>query len=82
MANDLIAFLDAATGQEIVREMTNEEQAQRNAEIEAWKIEKEARLNAIESAWRVKLSAYEKLGLTAEEINALAPMPKHLRPEA
>jgi len=78
--NDLIQIYDHNTGETIVREMSDEEQAERNAEIAAYKVEKQARLDAIEAAWRTKVSAYEKLGLTANEIEALAPTPNWLKP--
>ena len=78
--NDLIQIYDHNTGETIVREMSDEEQAERNAEIAAYKVEKQARQDAIEAAWRTKVSAYEKLGLTANEIEALAPTPNWLKP--
>ena len=80
MANDSIVLINVATGQEIIREMTDQEQAQRKAEIAAWKAEKQARQDIQESAWRTKVSAYEKLGLTPDEIEALAATPKWLLP--
>lgn len=73
---NLIGIYDHTTGENIVREMTNEEQAQRNAEIEAWKTAKEnAKLQA-EQLRQTKIAAYEKLGLTEAEIEALLPTPK------
>jgi len=80
MMNNSITIYDHTTGETIVREMTDEEQAQRNAEIAAWKVEKQARQDAEEAAWRTKISAYQKLGLTVDEIEALAPTPTWLRP--
>ena len=80
MPNDLIVLLDAATGEEIVREMTDEEQAQRNAEIVQWKIEKEAREQQKAELRATKIAAYQKLGLTESEIEALLPTPKR-KPE-
>lgn len=81
MSNDKIGIYDHLTGEVIVREMTNEEQAERNADIAAYVAEKEAKKTAAESAWRIKVVAYEKLGLTADEIEALAPTPEWLVPK-
>ena len=76
--NDSIYIFDAATGEEIIREMTDEEQAQRDAENAAYFIAKQQQLDAEEAAWRTKVNAYEKLGLTPAEIDAIAPKPRHL----
>jgi hypothetical protein len=77
--NDSIQIYNNLTGETIVREMTDEEQAQRNAEIAAWQLEKQAKQDAEEATWRTKVSAYEKLGLTSAEIEVLAPTPKWLK---
>ena len=82
MTNGTIQIYDHLTGETIIREMTDAEQAQRDAEVAAYLAEKDAKKTAAESAWRVKVSAYEKLGLTAEEIEALAPTPEWLLPKA
>lgn len=82
MTNDKVFIYDHSTGEEIVREMTDEEQAQRNAEIAAYSAEKQAKQDAAETAWRTKVSAYEKLGLTSDEIKALAPTPEWLVTQA
>ena len=79
--NDSIQIYDHLTGETIVREMTDDEQAQRNAEIAAWKAEKKAKEEAEEATWRTKVSAYQKLGLTENEIETLAPTPKWLLPK-
>lgn len=78
MTNGTIQIYNHSTTETTVREMTDEEQAQRDAEVAAYLAEKEAKKNAAESAWRVKFSAYEKLGLTPDEIEALAPTPRWL----
>jgi len=71
-----IGIYDHNTGQHIVREMTSDELAQRNVEIEAWLEAKEnAKLEA-EQLRATKIAAYEKLGLTEAEIEALLPTPK------
>jgi len=71
MANDLTQDLNVLTGELIVRELTNEEQAQRNAEIEAWKANKAERVAKTEQLRTAKVSAYKKLGLNNEEIVAI-----------
>lgn len=76
MPNDNIGIYDHNTGETIIREMTDEEQAQRNAEIEAEKIEKAKKEAEIKELKALKISAYQKLGLTEAEIEALLPSPK------
>jgi len=78
MTNNQIGIYDHATGENTVVEMTAEEKAQRDAETKAWQIAKEnAKLEA-EQLRETKISAYEKLGLTEAEIEALLPTPKPL----
>ena len=48
--NDSIQIYNNLTGETIVREMTDEEQAQRNAEIAAWQLEKQAKQDAKQDA--------------------------------
>lgn len=69
---------DVATGEIIIEPLTKEEIAERKAEyaqeladLEAKKV-KEAELRTL------KISAYKKLGLTDEEIEALVPTPDEL----
>ena len=69
---------DVATGEIIIEPLTKEEIAEREAEyaqeladLEAKKV-KEAELRTL------KISAYKKLGLTDEEIEALVPTPDEL----
>jgi hypothetical protein len=70
-----IGIYDHNKGKQIEREMNADEQAQRQAEISAW-LEENAQINANAEAIRLtKISAYEKLGLTETEIEALLPMP-------
>jgi hypothetical protein len=71
--NDKIYIYDAATHLEIIREMSDEEQTQRNLEIENALLENEAAQEAQVEARAVKVSAYQKLGLTEAEIEALLP---------
>ena len=78
MTNNKIGIYDHATGENIAREMTAEEKAQRNAEIVAWQTAKDnAKLEA-EQLKATKIAAYTKLGLTESEIEALLPTPKPL----
>ena len=78
MTNNQIGIYDHTTGENIAREMTTEEKAQRVAEIKAWKTAKEnAKLEA-QQLRETKIAAYEKLGLTEAEIEALLPTPKPL----
>jgi hypothetical protein len=71
MTNDNIYILDAQTGEEIVRAMTDEEQAERNAEVAAAVAIKEEAAAAKAEVESKKLEVLEKLGLTAEEAAAL-----------
>lgn len=83
MTNNQIGIYDHTTGENTVIEMTAEEKAQRDAEIKAWQIaKKNAKLEA-EQLRATKIAAYEKLGLTEAEIEALLPTPTPLvRPTA
>jgi len=71
MANNKITITDAATGETIEREMTDQEQSSRNdflAEIAAQ--EAEAKALADKAATK-KASLLAKLGLTADEFASL-----------
>ncbi len=76
MPNLTIQIHNVATGEIINREMTDVEQQQFESErainLEAKRLREEqaAQLRAN------KMNAYQKLGLTAEEIEALLPTPK------
>lgn len=75
MSNDLVQTHNAATDEIIIRELTDDEQAIRDAEKAAWFAEKEQeKLNALELR-QTKIAAYEKLGLNEAEIEALLPIP-------
>lgn len=66
-----ISIVDAQTGELIERDMTAEEEAEleaQNAAYAARIAEEEIKAQELKAA---KISAYEKLGLTAEEIQAL-----------
>lgn len=74
--NKNIYIYDHSTGEEVIREMTDQEQAQRDAEVAA-AIEAKALAKAkAEALKQTKILAYQKLGLTEAEIEALLPTPK------
>lgn len=71
-----ITIFDAITGESIEREMTAEELKDHNLLLsEDAVIQAEAKTKA-EELRALKVSAYEKLGLTPEEIEALLPLSK------
>ncbi len=77
---DKVTIYDHNTGEQIEREMTVAEQKERDAEIAAFlKVQAEAEAEA-ESLRNLKIAAYEKMGLTALEIEALIPTPKPIQP--
>lgn len=71
MANDKIQIIDVATEEVIIREMTDEEQAQRNAEIAAWEMEQQAKAQAEAEAAAKRQALLAKLGITEEEAQLL-----------
>lgn len=75
MTNDKVFIYNHSTGEEIVREMTDEEQAQRDAEVAAWLAEQAQAKAQAEALRQTKIAAYQKLGLTEAEIEALLPAP-------
>lgn len=75
MKNDLIQIHNAENGEIIVRELTNDEQAIRDAEKAAWVAQKEQEKLEVAQLRQTKIAAYEKLGLTEAEIEALLPTP-------
>lgn len=74
MTNETIGIYNYATGQNEIREMTKKEQDQKNAESAAYLATKQASLIAKENARSIKIAAFTKLGLSAEEIDALVPV--------
>jgi hypothetical protein len=71
-----ISIYDHNTGKQIERDMTGEEQAQRDIEIDDY-LEAQAKLKKeAENLRNLKISAYERLGLSKAEIEALLPNPK------
>lgn len=74
MANDTKLIHDVATGEITIVELTDEEQAIRNAEIAANEAAKAAAKKEADDIRQNKISAYQKLGLTQAEIDALLPV--------
>jgi hypothetical protein len=68
-----IGFYDGLTGQQIEREATAEEIAEREAEIAITVADDAAKKQIAEESRATIISAYQKLGLTQAEINALIP---------
>jgi hypothetical protein len=74
MSNDLIKIINAETGEEIERELTDDEQAQRDREIadyEAKEIAKAAEAKAAEAAKEAAQAKLAALGLTTDDLKAL-----------
>jgi hypothetical protein len=66
-----IGIYDALTNQNVVREMTDEELVARKAEFAEFAAAKKAKEEAEAALRNTKISAYEKLGLTPQEIEAI-----------
>jgi regulator of protease activity HflC (stomatin/prohibitin superfamily) len=74
MANDNVYIYDHETGTEVTREMTDAEQAERNANVEIAQAKRLADQKAISDAEANKALAQAKLealGLTADDLKAL-----------
>lgn len=78
MPNNNIFIYDHLTGTEITREMTDEEQALFDAKIQSNIALAKEEKQKQDLLRQNKVSAYQKLGLTAEEIEALLPKDKVL----
>lgn len=75
-----VSIYNHTTGEQIEREMTEAESKQRDIESAAHaKVQADAKAEA-EALRNVKVAAYEKLGLSAAEIEALLPTPKPFQP--
>lgn len=73
---DKVSIYDHSTGEHIERQMTTAEQKQWDLETAAnLKAQAKAKAEA-EAARNLKIAAYEKMGLTPDEIEALLPTPK------
>ena len=71
MKNDLIGIYDHATGENIIREMTSEEQSARNAEIAAdLAMDAAIKAEALAKA-EAKSALLAKLGITEDEAKSL-----------
>jgi hypothetical protein len=69
--NDQIGIYDHTTGEYTTREMTDKEQAERNAEIENSLIAKEKQKAEIKEKIKAKSALLEKLGITEDEAKLL-----------
>jgi hypothetical protein len=67
MANDSIKIINAETGEEIEREMTDEEQALRTQQVTDYLAEKAAKAEAKLETENNKMKLLDKLGITADE---------------
>ena len=75
MAKDTLMIHDVANDEIIIRELTEDEQAELDADRkQAIAAKKKAKADA-KAAYELKYAAYEKLGLSVEEIDAILPKP-------
>ena len=74
-----IGIFNAETNEQIVRDATPEEVIARETEIAEYIANKEAQKLAETELRATKIAAYEKLGLTEAEIEALLPTPANPR---
>lgn len=73
--NYKVKIVDASIGTEIERDMTSAEIAVLESQNAAYAIDKQNQIVEFERLRNLKLSAYAKLGLTDEEIEALLGKP-------
>ena len=74
MANDLIKIINAETGEEIEREMTKEEQSERNQQVSDYlgqQTAKQSEASKAEADKAIAQANLEALGLTADDLKAL-----------
>ena len=71
MTKEMIAIYDHTTGENIVREMTDEEQEIRNADLAKLDAEAKAIADAEVKAKAEKAALLEKLGITEDEAKLL-----------
>ena len=71
MANDSIQIYDHATGETIIRELTNAEQAARNKEVAAFLADEAAKIAESEKAQADKAALLAKLGISDDEAKLL-----------
>ena len=75
-----ITIYDHSTGEQIERKMTAAEQKASDAESAAYAVKKAALEAEIQSVRNLKIAAFQKLGLSAEEIEALVPTDTPVNP--
>lgn len=73
MVNDLVYEFNAKTNEEIIRHLTDAEQKERDLEVKNFLAAKKIAEELAAQKLALKISAYEKLGLSPEEIDALLP---------
>ena len=71
MANNTVYLYDHKTGVETIREMTDEEQKIRNAEVADYQAARAAKAEAKAQAATDKAALLDKLGITADEAKLL-----------
>lgn len=71
MTKDIIKIINAETGEEIEREMTDEEQALRDAQVAEYFARQAAKEAAVLQAEADKAALLAKLGITADEAKLL-----------
>ena len=71
MSNDLIQIHDVENDEVIVRELTDAEQAERDAEVAAWIKEKEIKQAKAEADAAAKAALLDRLGITEDEAKLL-----------
>jgi nitrogenase molybdenum-iron protein alpha/beta subunit len=71
MTKDIIKIINAETGEEIEREMTDEEQALRDAQVAQYFARQAAKEAAVLQAETDKAALLAKLGITADEAKLL-----------
>ena len=71
MTNDNVYIYDHETGTEVTREMTDAEQAERNANVEIAKAKRLADQKALLQVEANKAALLAKLGITADEAKLL-----------
>ena len=71
MTKDIIKIINVETGEEIEREMTDEEQALRDTQVAEYFARKSAQESAALQAETDKAALLAKLGITADEARLL-----------
>ena len=71
MANDSVQIYDHATGESIIRELTDDEQAIRDKEVAAFLVQEAKIIADSESAEADKAALLAKLGITTDEAKLL-----------